>query len=753
MDRFLGNFSIQTKILLFVIPLMAVIGIVATAGLATSYLMQSRITLSNSVVRSLGEFKRLSESVDVFFRAATEENKNSVTERIRQQVEALSLVSSRVDEAEGTQQIEQARSSIASLIPKVDEISSIYGDEQKQRAAIGTDLRFLSGEQLKIANEATKLQRSVRADESRAQSILRDADKVNAAAKALAVLSAGSDAGDAQKLAAAADALAGAQRSLTADETKAAGLASVTADMNGLKTQTGAERDLTAGRLAQSLPAAVASLREAATARMEAASETFAKIQPFLTRAEILLNATRKLSGSVSTVQLDAALLLNDTSDANHQKLNRDLASLKKDVDAVSSSGADTSLADANFSQLNAAIDRLDAAGKAMVQLQAQREDGFSQFEATIGAVWAELEQFAEDQSVRAAAEKQQANGISSTTSAAGILIAICAAVALTFTLKQSIGKVVLAMRRLAEGRLDETIDGQARKDEIGDMARALNVFRENAISKDRIEAEARQQAVAADHERQSRDLEKKTMDEKIRFAVQRIGAGLGKLADGDLSEEIAVPFTPELEPLRLDFNRTTQSLRETLQGIRSASQSIHDGGSELGNSISALSHRTERQAAALEQTAAAVSEISVTVQNSAERASQANVVVTQAHSDAEQSSTVVADAVDAMQRIEQASSRIELVVDVIEDLAFQTNLLALNAGIEAARAGDAGRGFAVVAQEVRALAQRSASSAQEIKSLIDETSNEVRGARRWYSTWAACSRRSANTSSRSRRM
>ncbi|MCF6371387.1 methyl-accepting chemotaxis protein, partial [Rhizobium halophilum] len=152
----------------------------------------------------------------------------------------------------------------------------------------------------------------------------------------------------------------------------------------------------------------------------------------------------------------------------------------------------------------------------------------------------------------------------------------------------------------------------------------------------------------------------------------------------------------------------------------------IDSGSREISQSAEDLSKRTEQQAASLEETAAALDQITTNVANSSKRAEEARTVAIQANENARQSGTVVANAVDAMGKIEQSSNQISSIIGVIDDIAFQTNLLALNAGVEAARAGEAGKGFAVVAQEVRELAQRSATAAKEIKDLIRNSSVEV---------------------------
>jgi len=208
--------------------------------------------------------------------------------------------------------------------------------------------------------------------------------------------------------------------------------------------------------------------------------------------------------------------------------------------------------------------------------------------------------------------------------------------------------------------------------------------------------------------------------------AVNEIGAALTALSTGDLEQRIDKAFIPELDKLRLDFNRALETLQGTMGLVGRTAEAIRAGTDEIRSSSDDLSKRTEQQAASLEETAAALDEITATVKRSAENAKEASTAASGTRSDAEQSGAVMREAVEAMGEIEQSSVQITQIIGVIDEIAFQTNLLALNAGVEAARAGEAGRGFAVVAQEVRALAQRSAEAAKEIKTLIASSTAQV---------------------------
>nr|WP_243256455.1 MULTISPECIES: methyl-accepting chemotaxis protein [Rhizobium] len=311
-------------------------------------------------------------------------------------------------------------------------------------------------------------------------------------------------------------------------------------------------------------------------------------------------------------------------------------------------------------------------------------------------------------------------------------------------------------MSRLAKGDLHDPIGGVDRQDEIGEMARALEVFRANEMQMR--EMEAQEAALTA----QSKDLQSsisgivaaaaagdfskriaktyedadlQTFAESVNELVINVDLGvtevrrvIAALSEADLTQEMNGSYQGAFAELQTNVNQTLATLRATMQTIRHAAGTITDNSGELSSSANQLARRTEQQAAALEETAAALEEITTTVKTSTARANEATQMVRDTKSSAGKSGNIVRNAIDAMGRIEQSSQKIGQIISVIDEIAFQTNLLALNAGVEAARAGEAGRGFAVVAQEVRELAQRSANAAREIKGLITTSADEVKG-------------------------
>jgi methyl-accepting chemotaxis protein len=270
-------------------------------------------------------------------------------------------------------------------------------------------------------------------------------------------------------------------------------------------------------------------------------------------------------------------------------------------------------------------------------------------------------------------------------------------------------------MSRMAGGDLGVTVPDRERRDEIGNGVEQIAFEAQTKLA---VEREAAVQL--------SRTAEREAAAAQQVQVLQGLADGLERLAAGDLLFRLKKPFAGEYEKLRGDFNNAIEKLQNTVQSISANAQAVRAGATEITQASDDLSRRTEQQAASLEQTAAALDQITATVRKTAQGATEAHEVVNTAKADAERSGKVVNDTVTAMSGIEGSSNQISNIIGVIDEIAFQTNLLALNAGIEAARAGDAGRGFAVVATEVRALAQRSADAAKEIKALISASRSQV---------------------------
>ena len=259
----------------------------------------------------------------------------------------------------------------------------------------------------------------------------------------------------------------------------------------------------------------------------------------------------------------------------------------------------------------------------------------------------------------------------------------------------------VLRMEALAAGDTASPIRHTDHTDCVGRMTKAMDTFRNNSTTLDSSKAE--QTGI-----------------------VEALSTGLKKLSQNQLDFQINEAFTGVYDELRNDFNAAVTSLATTIRSVRASAASVHNGATEIRSASDDLAHRNERQAANLEEAAAAMNQVTDNIKLTAERATVVQRTVANTHQEATEGGQVVARATTAMGAIESSAQEISQIISVIDSIAFQTNLLALNAGVEAARAGAAGKGFAVVANEVRALAQRSADAAKDIKTLITASTRQV---------------------------
>jgi methyl-accepting chemotaxis protein len=252
----------------------------------------------------------------------------------------------------------------------------------------------------------------------------------------------------------------------------------------------------------------------------------------------------------------------------------------------------------------------------------------------------------------------------------------------------------VVRMEALAAGDVQSPIAYTDHRDCVGRMSKAMLAFKDNSVART-------------------------GSDDALHVVVTELTTGLQHMKQGNLNYAIHQAFDGEYDSLRRNFNETMEQLCQLLTQTSSAAANVLTGASEIRSASGDLAQRTEQQAASLEESAAAMREVTTMVQQTAQNAAEVGKQVSEAHNAATDGGAVVRRAVQAMDAIQKSSSQITNIIDVIDGIAFQTNLLALNAGVEAARAGDAGKGFAVVANEVRALAQRSADAAKDIKELI----------------------------------
>ncbi|MDO9414839.1 MAG: methyl-accepting chemotaxis protein [Pararhizobium sp.] len=428
---------------------------------------------------------------------------------------------------------------------------------------------------------------------------------------------------------------------------------------------------------------------------------------------------------------IDLIAKLAETYAANETKMSEMIASPAGASDAEKAILADIADIQSKTNPLVAEIIGLQAKGDTEAASKVLLEQARPLFVSWLGAI----NQFIDYQEALnktvGGDVRQSASGfqeIALISLAVAALMAVIAALLVSRSIIGPMAKLRESLRLMAEGRLDSDTALDARRDQIGDLARAVGAVRDAVSGQADRQAATEAERSAVEREKMERDATaRQRQAEQTNHAVSQLGLGLSEMADGNLQFRLTEDFGSELDGLRTDFNASLEKLQMTLRSIGKNARSIDTGANEISTAANDLARRTEQQAASIEETAAALDEITATVVDSTKRAEEAGFLVDKTRNNAEKSGEVVTRAVQAMGEIENSSREISNIIGVIDDIAFQTNLLALNAGVEAARAGDAGKGFAVVAQEVRELAQRSAKAAKEIKALINNSGEQVR--------------------------
>ncbi|UDF29174.1 UNVERIFIED_ORG: methyl-accepting chemotaxis protein [Roseateles sp. XES5] len=738
-DRLLQQRRIVTKVLLFVIPLVALIAGIGLVGYFTASTLNGHMTVTRETINSLSHFQNLRSGLQDFADKPSQQTRDALGVRIDEQEAGIRDLDALLPDAAEKAKI----ASVVALAATMRDQAQTLWTIDEERNAVTADLEGALAAMAKDGEFAEKQIGVIRSEsgekEAFAKALLFDAaayqglaERIGKFRKPVALAMKAED-----KVKAAETYLPQLLKQL--DESKAIASQKALTQIKAFETELAKVREILAGaddaegKKAKFVPVLTKLAKFDADFLKEAGknSDTAAKRFVGMDAEIAVLKTLIALMGDTFKGIDETRLHISEL----HRKLNQESRdAVLADVKAVSTSAAEL----AKLGAKNAALRDLS---QKLAPSLAKIEKGTGDLIA-VGEKWQAariaayasvadasqtLEQFVSSAQEAGKKDSQRSANVSIIAMVAGTLLAIIGGLMLVETLRGPLKRVTEAMSRLASGDLDISIDGRNRGDEIGDMVRSVAVFRDAARENIRLEqqAEAQRQLTAEDEAR--RASERARIEAEQTEALSALSDVLGKLAAGNLEESMTEALAAEYVAMARTYNNAVEALRATLSDVRATTVEINGGTGNLAASADDLARRTEQQAAALEESSRALRQLTDIVRSTAESAQKTAVSVDETHSYAQRSGAVVAKAVDAMGEINRSSEKIGTIIGVIDEIAFQTNILALNAAVEAARAGEQGRGFAVVAQEVRELAQRCAGAAREIKGLISDSSAQVR--------------------------
>ena len=738
-DRLLQRLRIVTKVLLFVIPLVALIAGIGLVGFFTARTLNGHMTVTRETINNLSDFQALRSALQSFIDDPNEETRKALAMGIDDQEKGVTAL-----EALLTREADKAQiASVVALGGTMRSQAEKLWAVKVEQDAVTTSLSSALAEMTKNGNNAYKqidiLREESGEKESFAKALLFDAAAYQGLAERIkkfrlpVTMAVNPEA----KIEQATKLLPHLMKQIAESEKIASD--KVKKPISELKAQAEKIQTILAGTednekkknalvpILSKFSKYEADFAKEAAKNSDTAAKRFVSMDGEISTLKTLIALMDDTFKGLDNTRFHISELHRQRDQASRDLVMSDVNVVREAAGKLSALGAKNAALRDLPAKLGPSLDNIEKGTAALIDVGARWQAAKSEAAALVAEASGTLEGFVSNAQEAGKQDSQRSATVSIIAMVAGTLLAIVGGLMLVETLRGPLKRVTETMTRLANGDLEIQIEGRNRGDEIGDMVRSVAVFRDNALENVRLEREAEAARSLSAQEEARRAQERARIEAEQMQALNALSDVLAELAAGNLEEGMAEDLPADYVVMARTYNNAVEALRATLMEVRLVTEEITGGTGNLSAAADDLARRTEQQAAALEESSRALGQLTEIVRATAESARQTTVSVDETNSYAQHSGEVVAKAIDAMAEINRSSEKIGTIIGVIDEIAFQTNLLALNAGVEAARAGEAGRGFAVVAQEVRELAQRCAGAAREIKGLISASSAQVR--------------------------
>ncbi|MCA1405214.1 HAMP domain-containing protein [Ensifer sp. IC3342] len=738
-DRLLQRLRIVTKVLLFVVPLVALIAGIGLVGFFTARTLNGHMTVTRETINNLSDFQALRSAVQAFADNPSGETRDVLSKEIGEQEEGVRTLESLLARDADRAQIASVVALGGQMRSQTDKLWAVKVEQD----TVTTSLEAALADMTKTGNSAYKQIDIIRSEsgekEAFAKALLFDAAAYQGVAERIkkfrlpVTMAVNPDA----KIDQANKLLPHLLKQI--EEAEKIASEKVRKPIGELKEQALKIQTILAGAqeneakknalvpILSKLSKYEADFAKEAVKNSDTAAKRFVGMDGEISTLKTLIALMGDTFKGLDNTRFHISELHRSLDAASRDLVIADIKAVREAAGKLSELGGKNAALRDLPAKLGPSLNNIDKGTAALIDVGGRWLTAKSEAATLVADASRTLERFVSSAQEAGKQDSQRSATASIIAMVAGTLLAIIGGLMLVETLRGPLKRVTETMTRLANGDLEVAIEGRNRGDEIGDMVRSVAVFRDNALENVRLEREAEAARTLSAEEQARRSQERARIEAEQMQALNALSDVLAQLAAGNLEEGMAEDLPADYVIMARTYNNAVEALRATLTDVRLVAEEISGGTGNLSASADDLARRTEQQAAALEESSRALRQLTELVRSTAESARSTTVSVDETNNYAQHSGQVVAKAIDAMAEINRSSEKIGTIIGVIDEIAFQTNLLALNAGVEAARAGEAGRGFAVVAQEVRELAQRCAGAAREIKGLISASSAQVR--------------------------